>query len=146
MGGELKEGGEVDSSSAPEYCSLSEGIVTPDSAIWFDGSSGDMVVMSRNPDRGCPPRDSVVNEASVRNGSGSHEIPVVRESRGRRGCGSQTGPRGSPRAPCDARNRPEVTVRHRQPKKKLLASVSGWGLGFGESSALAFARLPAIGG
>lgn len=43
MGGEFEVGGDVDSSSAPEYCSLSEAMVTPDSAIGLLGSSEDMI-------------------------------------------------------------------------------------------------------
>lgn len=43
MAGDPDEGGDVDSSSAPEYCSLSERTVTPDSAIGFVGSSEDIV-------------------------------------------------------------------------------------------------------
>lgn len=38
-GGELEEGGDVEISSPAEYCSLSERMVTPDSAIGFEGSS-----------------------------------------------------------------------------------------------------------
>lgn len=38
-GGELEDGGDVEMSSPAEYCSLSERMVTPDSAIGFEGSS-----------------------------------------------------------------------------------------------------------
>ena len=39
MAGEEDEGGDVEISSPPEYCSLSERIVTPDSARWLERSS-----------------------------------------------------------------------------------------------------------
>lgn len=42
--GDDDEGGDVDSSSGEEYCSLSERIVTPDSAMGFGGSSEAMLV------------------------------------------------------------------------------------------------------
>lgn len=42
MAGSDEEGGEVETSSG-EYCSLSECIVTPDSAIGFEGSSEAMM-------------------------------------------------------------------------------------------------------
>lgn len=41
--GENDEGGDVEMSS-PEYCSLSDRIVTPDSAMGFGASSEDMVL------------------------------------------------------------------------------------------------------
>lgn len=41
-GGEEDEGGDVEMSSG-EYCSLSECIVTPDSAMGFEGSSDAIV-------------------------------------------------------------------------------------------------------
>lgn len=41
--GEDDEGGDVEMSS-PEYCSLSDRIVTPDSAMGFGASSEDMVL------------------------------------------------------------------------------------------------------
>lgn len=44
IAGSEEEGGEVDTSSG-EYCSLSERIVTPDSAIGFEGSSEAMAGM-----------------------------------------------------------------------------------------------------
>jgi len=44
--GEPKEGGDPERSSAPEYCSLSEGTVTPDSVIGFVGSSEAIVPRS----------------------------------------------------------------------------------------------------
>lgn len=37
--GDEDEGGDVEMSSPPEYCSLSDGIVTPDSARGWDTSS-----------------------------------------------------------------------------------------------------------
>jgi len=40
--GDEDEGGEADSSSWPEYCSLSDRMVTPDSAMGFGGSSDAM--------------------------------------------------------------------------------------------------------
>lgn len=46
IAGSDEEGGEVDTSSG-EYCSLSECIVTPDSAIGFEGSSEAMVGVGR---------------------------------------------------------------------------------------------------
>jgi len=42
-GGDEEEGGDMDRSSAPEYCSLSDGIVTPDSAMGFACSSDDIL-------------------------------------------------------------------------------------------------------
>lgn len=52
-GGELVDGGEVEMSSPAEYCSLSERMVTPDSAIGFEGSSDAIArVVSRASDRG----------------------------------------------------------------------------------------------
>lgn len=47
IAGSEEEGGEVDTSSG-EYCSLSECIVTPDSAIGFEGSSEAMACVRRN--------------------------------------------------------------------------------------------------
>lgn len=44
--GEDDEGGDVEMSS-PEYCSLSDRIVTPDSAMGFGASSEDMVLAGR---------------------------------------------------------------------------------------------------
>lgn len=41
-GDEDEEGGDADSSSGAAYCSLSDGIVTPDSAMGFGGSSDAM--------------------------------------------------------------------------------------------------------
>lgn len=46
IGGEEEEGGEVEISSW-EYCSLSECIVTPDSAIGFELSSDAILVEGR---------------------------------------------------------------------------------------------------
>ena len=40
----MDSGLDVDNSSAPEYCSLSDRMVTPDSAMWFGGSSEDMLI------------------------------------------------------------------------------------------------------
>jgi hypothetical protein len=45
--GDDDEGGEVESSSPDGYCSLSDLIVTPDSAMGFDDSSEDMAVGMR---------------------------------------------------------------------------------------------------
>jgi len=47
IGGEDEDGGDVESSSPPEYCSLSEGIVTPDSAMGFEGSSLDILTSTK---------------------------------------------------------------------------------------------------
>lgn len=47
IAGSDEEGGEVDTSSG-EYCSLSECIVTPDSAIGFEGSSEAMAGVRRS--------------------------------------------------------------------------------------------------
>lgn len=41
--GDDEDGGDVEMSSPPEYCSLSDGIVTPDSAIGFGASSEAML-------------------------------------------------------------------------------------------------------
>lgn len=52
-GGELVDGGEVEMSSPAEYCSLSERMVTPDSAIGFEGSSDAIArVVSRAGEQG----------------------------------------------------------------------------------------------
>lgn len=53
MTGEPEEGGEVDSSSPGEYCSLSECIVMPDSARWLVASSEAMVAHCEAGDRSC---------------------------------------------------------------------------------------------
>lgn len=47
IGGEDEEGGDVERSSG-EYCSLSERIVTPDSAMGFEGSSDAIVAVFRS--------------------------------------------------------------------------------------------------
>lgn len=47
IAGSDEEGGEVETSSG-EYCSLSECIVTPDSAIGFEGSSEAMADVNRS--------------------------------------------------------------------------------------------------
>lgn len=44
IGGSDEDGGEVEISSG-EYCSLSECIVTPDSAIGFEGSSEAIAIL-----------------------------------------------------------------------------------------------------
>ncbi len=41
--GDADDGGETESSSCAEYCSLSDRIVTPDSAMGFGGSSDAMM-------------------------------------------------------------------------------------------------------
>jgi len=50
--GEPEDGGDGESSSAGEYCSLSECIVMPDSARWPSVSSEAMILCKRKPDTG----------------------------------------------------------------------------------------------
>jgi hypothetical protein len=54
MTGELEEAGDVESSSPGEYCSLSDRIVTPDSAMWLVVSSDDILDSSFQETRGAP--------------------------------------------------------------------------------------------
>lgn len=59
MMGEPEDGGDGESSSPGEYCSLSECIVMPDSARWLDGSSEAMVLCQQS--RGLKARGFVAN-------------------------------------------------------------------------------------